>query len=118
VTSLTILEELQKAVPLFRIEPDSLNENLTYLAINDFGRYICSEVVICSISVTIPRDELRTAMSFLEEALNAGDEDVRDLIFECLETIRDTLRTSDELGLVLEYLGPKGRDLWKRFRHA
>jgi hypothetical protein len=49
---------------------------------------------------------------------NAGDEEVRDLIFECLETIRDPLRTSDQLGLVSGHFGPKCRDLWERLRHV
>jgi|ERR1700722_12863408 hypothetical protein len=110
MTSQTILAQLQKAVPHFHLDPEWFEDNLTYPAINDFARYICSEAAVCSVA-GIPRDDLHRAVTFLEEALRTGDAGVRDLVFECLET----LRVCDSMGLVREYFGPKTQDLWAAF---
>jgi hypothetical protein len=107
MTALTILAQLQEAVPHFHIDPEWLEDNLTYPAINDFARYICSEAAVSSTAGS-PRDDLRRAVTFLEEALRRGDAGVRDLVLECLET----LRVCDSMGLVSEYFGPKTQDLW------
>src|ERR1700678_2788417 len=98
MTSQTILAQLQKAVPHFRIDPEWLEDNLTYPAINDFARYICSEAGRCSVT-DIPRDNLQGAVAFLESALRSGDGGVRDLVSECLET----LRMCDSIGVVKEH---------------
>jgi hypothetical protein len=110
MTSQTILAQLQRAVPHFHIDPEWLDDNLTYPAINDFARYICSEAAVCSVAA-ISREELHRAVKFLEEALRTGDAGVRDLVLECLET----LRACDSIGLVTEYFGPETQDLWAAF---
>jgi len=111
MTSQTILAELQRAVPHFHIDPEWLEDNLTYPAINDFARYICSEAAVCS-EAGIPRDDLHRAVTFLEEALRSGDAGVRDLVLECLET----LRACDSIWLVREHFGPETQGLWAAFQ--
>jgi hypothetical protein len=98
---------MQKAVPHFCVDPEWLRDNLTYTTINDFARYICSEAAMCSIADEIPRFELSSALSFLEEALRTGDTEVQNLIFECL----DTLQACNAIRLVREHLGPKTKAL-------
>ena len=63
MTSQTILAQLQKAVPHFHLDPEWFEDNLTYPAINDFARYICSEAAVCSVA-GIPRDDLHRAVTF------------------------------------------------------
>jgi hypothetical protein len=80
MTSQTILAQLRKTVPYLHIDLEWLEDNLTYPAINDFARYICSEAAVCSVA-GIPRDNLHKAVTFLEEALRTSTPDIQALPF-------------------------------------
>jgi hypothetical protein len=81
MTKDTVLSELQKAVPHFRVNPEWLENGLAYPAINDLARFICSK------TEPLESEDVDVALAFLERALSDGDTYVRDLVIECLETI-------------------------------
>jgi hypothetical protein len=112
ITRENILSEIQRYVPNFRIDPDWLEDGLTYLVINDLARFICSEAEVLefvnSEKEAAELSQVPASMSFLERALGDGDSFVRDLVFECVET----LASCEQIDQIKKYFGPKVRDLW------
>ena len=103
MTKETILSELQRAIPHFRVNPEWLEDGLGYPAINDFARFICSE------ADTLGWDEVDASMAFLERALSDGDSYVRDLVLECVETID----SCESINLLKDHFGTGVRALWE-----
>jgi len=97
MTRESVLQKLQQSVPEFRLNPEWIEESLGFPAINDFARFICSEAEASQW------DEVRKSILFLERALIEGDSYVRDLVFECLETL-DSCQSIEALK---EYFGTK-----------
>jgi hypothetical protein len=102
MTSTSILAELQKSVPDFQIDPDWLVDGLSYPIFNDFARFICSEAEASDMS------QVATSIAFLDRALREGDESVRLLVFECLET----LASCDSADQAKKYFGPETNAVW------
>jgi hypothetical protein len=114
ITTESVLMELQKAVPSFRMDPDWLLDKLTYPAFNDFARFICSEGEVLQF-VSSKEEGLRLSkigdsMAFLERALQEGDSSVHRLVFECIET----LASCEWINHIKEYFGPGVSALWCR----
>jgi hypothetical protein len=87
VTQLTrsnFIAALREAVPGFNPDASDVADELTYLIANDLARYMCS----CTGGPNPSRDLLMAA-SFLETAIVVGDEAVRDLADEALQTIAE-----------------------------
>ena len=103
MTRESVLQQLQESVPEFCLNPEWIEELLGFPAINDFARFICSEAEACRW------DEVRKSALFLERGLTEGDDYVRDLVCECLET----LSSCRSIGALQGYLGPKSLALWK-----
>jgi hypothetical protein len=103
MTKETVLAELQRTVPHFRVNPEWLEDGLAYPAINDFARFICSE------ADTFGWDEVEASMIFLERALLEGDGYVRDLVLECVETIN----SCESIELLKNRFGAGVHALWE-----
>jgi hypothetical protein len=111
ITRETLIPALHEAVPCFVIDPLWAEDNLGYPIINDLARHICEWASIGD------EGEVKTALNFLEASLADGDAYVRDLVYECLET----LLSCDKLSEIKVNFGPRLRDLWnemaKYYRH-
>jgi hypothetical protein len=105
ITKETVLSELGRAMPHFRLNPEWLENGPAYPVVNDFARFICSE------ADTFGWDEVEASMLFLERALSDGDSYVRDLVLEYVET----LSSCPSINLLKDRFGPEVRALWKHF---
>jgi hypothetical protein len=114
ITTKTVLDELQKSVPNFQIDSEWLSDGLTYPAFGDFARFICSEAEVLqhvhSEAEASELSQVRISMALLERALQEGDSDVRDLVFDCVETIA----SCDRINQIKKYFGPELNALWSR----
>lgn len=59
-------------------------------------------------------EQVRSAVGFLEMGLEIGDEYVRDLVSEALET----LAACQHVPAVQPYFGPRLADLWRTIRQG
>ena len=70
MTKATVMSELQRVVPRFRVDSDYLNDQLTYPVFNDFARFICSEAeVLCFANKeddASRMSQVEVSMAFLE----------------------------------------------------
>ena len=87
----TAISELRRAIPEFPIDSEWEQDNLSYLAYNDFARFICSEAEVLQ---HLAPDEAATefskvpiCMRFLESALEQSDSEARDMISDCVCTL-------------------------------
>jgi hypothetical protein len=113
ITNESVLEEMQRAMPSFRIDPEWLIDNLTYPAFNDFARFICSteEALQLASERETALSQMEASMAFLERALQYGDDNVRNLVLECIET----LASCDRIDQIRKYFQPEVDSLWERF---
>jgi len=112
ITTETVLSEMQRAVPNFLISPEWISDGLTYLAFNDFARFICSEAEVLQYACSEVEAELLSqveiSMAFLERALRDGDSDVHLLVLECVES----LACCEWISQIKKDFGPRVTDLW------
>lgn len=110
----TVLAKLQDAVPGFHPTAEWLSEGNTYLVFGDFARFICSEAEVLqyvhSENEASQLSQVQISVAFLERALRDGDQDVRDLIFDCIESVAGC-EWFDQLK---KYFGPELNALWAR----
>jgi hypothetical protein len=110
----TVLVELQNAVPEFHATPEWLSEALTYLVFGDFARFICSEAEVLqyvdSEAEALQLSQVQVSVAFLERALREGDQDVRDLIFDCIESVA----SCEWIDPIKKYFGPEINALWAK----
>ena len=114
ITLDTAVAELQRAVPGCPLDPEWTSEGLTYTAFADFARFICSEAEVLqyvdSEAEASQLSQVQTSMAFLERALRDGDQDVRDLVHDCIES----LVTCEWVDHIKNYFGPETNALWVR----
>jgi hypothetical protein len=103
ITHRNLVEQLQSTVPDFSINPDWLEGVLGYPIINDLARFICDRAEVGDF------EQVRSAMRFFEMGIEDGDEYVRDLVLEALET----LSACQHIPAVRKYFGPRLLDLWR-----
>ena|SRR5271166_5935815 len=106
ITRDNLIERLQNTVPDFAINPDWWDDNLGYPIMNDLARFICDQARMEDF------DQARTGIGFLEMGLEVGDEYVRDLVSEALET----LAACQHVAAVQGYFGPRLLSLWTTIR--
>jgi hypothetical protein len=110
----TVLVELQNAVPGFHATAEWLSEGLTYMVLADFAEFMCSEAeVLQYVSSEADASQLsrvQVSMAFLERAYREGDQDVRDLVLDCVEG----LVTCEWIDQIKKYFGPELNSLWLR----
>jgi hypothetical protein len=113
ITNESVLEELQRAVPSFRIDPEWLADKLTFPAFNDFARFICTteEALHLVSERKTALSQMEASMAFLERALHDGDDNVRNLVLECIET----LASCERIDRIRKYFRPEVDSLWERF---
>jgi hypothetical protein len=97
------ISEMKNTLPLFRPPEDWVEDDLLYLIANDLGRYLCSAANENRL------DELAAAAALLERALDQGDEDVADCIYDSLVK----LYVCKSAELIRRYLGPATLSLWR-----
>jgi hypothetical protein len=109
-----VLVELQNAVPDFHATAEWLSEGLNYLVFGDFARFICSEAEVLqyidSEAEALQLSQVHVSVAFLERALRDGDQDVRDLIFDCIESVE----SCEWIDQIKKYFGPELNALWLR----
>ena len=114
MTKETVLAELQKAASRHQVDPEWLSDGLTYLAFGAFARFICSEAevlqYVSSEKETSQLSEVQVSLAFLERALLEGDQDVHDLVYDCMEH----LAGCEWLDQLKKYFGPELEALWAR----
>jgi hypothetical protein len=108
ITRDNLIEWLHNSVPDFAINPDWRDGTLGYPIMNDLARFICDR------AGTEEFEQVTSAVRFLEAGLEIGDEYVRDVISEALET----LAACDHITAVQGYFGPRALDLWRTIRQA
>jgi len=112
MTTDTVLSELQESVPNFPMDPEYLKDGLRYPVFNDFARFICSEAEVLqsasSEAEARQMSQVPVSMEFLDRVLREGDDDVRPLVVECIET----LATCEWVEQIKKYLGPEVRRMW------
>jgi hypothetical protein len=106
ITRDNLIERLQNTVPDFSIDLDWRDGTLGYPITNDLARFICDRAGIEEF------EQVRTAIRFLEMELENGDEYVRDLVSEALET----LAGCQHVHAVQAYFGPRLLRLWATIR--
>jgi hypothetical protein len=106
ITRDNLIERLQSAIPDFAINPDWRDGALGYPIINDLARFICDRAGVNEF------EQVKNAVRFLEMGAETGDEYVRDLVSEALET----LATCQHVPAVQSYFGPRLLDLWSTVR--
>ena len=112
ITLQSAVLELQQAVPSFPIDSEWEENNLSYLAFNDFARFICSQGEV--LRYLKPHDdvhrfsEVPRCMQFLERALEEGDAGVHDLILETIETLLECSYQEE----IKNYAGPQVTAIW------
>ena len=112
ITKHTLIKGLKDEVPGFVIDPDSAEDGLGYPIINDLARYICQEADVAYwTSDASGSDEVKRAILFLERCLERGDQYVRDLVHECL----DTLRSCSRITQIQPDFGVLTLRLWNEF---
>jgi hypothetical protein len=97
ITRNNLVERLQSTVPDFAINPDWLDGVLGYPIMNDLARFICDRAGADDF------EQVRRAIRFLEMGIEEGDEYVRDLILEALETLAEC----PQLAAVQACFGPR-----------
>jgi hypothetical protein len=108
ITRDNLIERLQNTVPDFSINPDWREGTLGYPIMNDLARFICDRAGIEEF------EQARSAIRFLEMGLETGDEYVRDLVSEALET----LAACQHVPSVEAYFGPRLLYLWVTIRQG
>jgi hypothetical protein len=108
ITRDNLIEQLHNKIPDFSINPDWRHGVLGYPIINDLARFVCERAEIKDF------EQVRKAVGFLEMGLATGDEYVRDLVSEALET----LAGCEYVPTVLVYFGPRLLDLWSTIRQG
>ena len=108
ITRDNLIERLQNTVPDFAINPEWRDDNLGYPIMNDLARFICDRAGMEDF------EQVRSGVGFLEMGLEGGDEYVRDLVSEALET----LAACKHVPAVQGYFGPRLLDLWITIRQA
>jgi hypothetical protein len=112
MTNDTVLSELQELVPNFRMDPESLKDELRYPIFNEFARFICSEAEVLqfvgSEAEVRQLSQVPVSMEYLDKALCEGDDDVRALVVECIET----LAACKWVEQIKRYFGPEVRRVW------
>ena len=103
ITRNNLVERLQSTVPDFLINPDWLDDVLGYPIMNDLARFICDRAGADDFA------QVGSALRFLEMGIEEGDEYVRDLVLEALET----LAACPHLAAVQAYFGPRLLDVSK-----
>jgi hypothetical protein len=103
MTRNTIFEEVEKCLPQFRINAEWIKDKLGYPLINDLARHICEAAVDCR------SEQVREGMAFLERAVGEGDDYVRDLVWEGIET----LVSCESATVIRHYCGPLTTALWR-----
>ena len=106
ITRDNLIERLQNAIPDFSINPNWRDENLGYPIMNDLARFICDRAGMEEFQ------QVRTGVGFLEMGLECGDDYVRDLVSEALET----LAACQHVPAVQPYFGPRLLHLWVSIR--
>ena len=108
----TAISELRKAVPAFPIDSEWEQDKLSYLAYNEFARFICSEAEV--LQYLAPDEEaaqfskVPACMRFLESALQQGNSEVRDMISDCVCTL-----SSCQWGTqIKKWAGPQISAIW------
>lgn len=87
-------------MPQFPMNPDWLEEGLSYPVANDFARYLCKEAALQDYA------EVEQGLRFLEESVKRSD--VLDLVDECLETLLSCLEITE----LKKHFGPALLDRW------
>jgi len=110
ITGKTLLRDLQSGFPRFKIKPDWINPDgsiLGHPVINDFARFICD-------TSHADADEVERALSFLESAVTSKDEYIRDLAWECLETL-ESCENFDNIHI---HFGQNTQALWQTINQS
>jgi hypothetical protein len=117
ITKETVLTALQESVPNYQIDSEWLSDGLTYPAFGDFARFICAEAQVLQYAHSEAEaselnqvNQVRFSMTFLERALQDGDGDVHDLVFDCIET----LASCEWIDQIKKYFGPEINALWSQ----
>jgi len=75
--------EMQRSVAGFSPSAEYVKYGLTYLLINNFGRFICGSALAGSW------DQVTSAIVFLDSLLSREDPEVEKLVGDCFEGLLD-----------------------------
>jgi hypothetical protein len=110
ITEHNVVSELQKAMPGFKADPE--DEDLSYMVLADFVRYILAETEVLRWSGWEGEQwaEVKAAFAFLDHAACDRDVDefMHDLILDCVENL-DESRWINQLK---NFFPPKLYALW------
>jgi hypothetical protein len=95
---------LAGALPEFRPAAEDWEDRLSYPFINDMVRFVSDR------AYPEYEDLMSQFSTLLEKLISTGDQDVRDLAHEAL----DTLWGREEKDFVSRYFGPKTHEMWTR----
>jgi hypothetical protein len=87
ITKDNFLTVLRDQLPQFN--SDWATENIGYLIINDLARYVCSEA--CAYEEI----EVSKAITLLDTLQKEGDSYIKDLVYECLESLTSCERYAE-----------------------
>ena len=110
ITMDKVLTELQRAVPAFNSEWQ--DDDSTYLVFGDFRRFTCSEAEVLQYvdneQEAAELSHAKECMAFIEQLFLNGDQDVHDLVLDCLEE----LITCPWLANLKRYFGAQTSAAW------
>ena len=98
----SFVERLRAAVPHFIPDAEMLGDDLDYVVVCDFARYICAR------ASSGDWETVKKGVDFLEEYVAQGGSYSRDLVLEGLES----LAACENRERIKAYLGPKVLALW------
>ena len=75
--------EMHKSVPGFSPSAEYVKYGLTYLLINNFGRFICGSALAGSW------DQVKSATAFLDSLLSREEPELEKLVGDCVEGLLD-----------------------------
>ena len=92
-------------MPEFNPDPLWEEEQLSYPIINDLARYICEQATIEDFQ------KVDQGLQFLDASLKSGDEQMRPLVIEALET----LFSCPAIAKIKERFSPEVLKLWDEY---
>ena len=81
ITNESLIEELRRALPQFKLNEAYVEDQLMYPIMNDLARYVVEQ------SEWDDENELRASLGFVERCVSEGDSYVRDVAHECIESL-------------------------------
>jgi hypothetical protein len=99
---------LAEALPDFQASEDDWEEPTPYFFLGDMVQFVCQKASEGSIEV------LDKFSVLLERLVSDGDSNVRDLVLDALEGLRE----NSNQDVVSRRFGPKTLEIWRKTSHA